>query len=47
MIHTAIKISLEIPPKIGKKVDIHLYENILSEINLPLQHGVHQKFVFN
>ena len=28
---------LKIPPKIGKKVDIHFYENILSEINLPLK----------
>ena len=24
------------PPKIGKKVGIHFYENILSEMNLPL-----------
>ena len=31
-----IKIYLEIPPKNGKKVGIHFYENILSEINLPL-----------
>ena len=27
---------LEIPKKIGKKVGIHFYENILSEKNLPL-----------
>ena len=27
---------LEIPPKTGKKVGIHFYENILSQINLPL-----------
>ena len=26
------------PQKIGKKVGIHFYENILSEINLPLKH---------
>ena len=25
------------PPKIGKKVGIHFYENVLSEIDLPLQ----------
>ena len=36
MIHTSIEIYLEIPPKIGKKVSIHFYENILSEVNLPL-----------
>ena len=24
------------PPKIGKKVGIHFYENVLSEKNLPL-----------
>ena len=31
-----LKIYLEIPLKIGIKVGIHFYENILSEINLPL-----------
>ena len=36
IIHTIIKISLEMPPKIGKKVGFHFYKNILSEINLPL-----------
>ena len=36
MIHNKIKIYLEIPPKIGKKMGIHFYKNILSEINLPL-----------
>ena len=30
-----IKFYLEIPPKIGKKVGVQFYENILSEINLP------------
>ena len=29
-----MKIYLEILPKIGKKVGIHFYKNILSEINL-------------
>ena len=24
------------PQKVGKKVGIHFYENVLSEINLPL-----------
>ena len=38
MIHTTIKIYLEIPPKIGTKVVIYFYENILSEIDLPLKH---------
>ena len=33
---TTIEFYLEIPPKIGKKVGIHFYENILSEMNLPL-----------
>ena len=36
LIHTTIKIYLEIPPEIGKKVGIHFYENIPSEIDLPL-----------
>ena len=36
MIHTTIEIYLEILQEIGKKVGIHFYENILSEINLPL-----------
>ena len=31
-----MKVYLEIPQKIGKKVGIHFYENILSEIDLPL-----------
>ena len=30
------KIYSEIPPKIGKKGGIHFYENILSEMNLPI-----------
>ena len=25
------------PPKVGKKVGIQFYENVLSKINLPLQ----------
>ena len=36
IIHTTIKIYLEISPKTGKKLGIHFYENILSEMNLPL-----------
>ena len=35
-IHSKMKIYLEIPPKNGIKVGIHFYENIPSEINLPL-----------
>ena len=31
-----MEIYLEIPQKIGKKVGTQFYENILSEINLPL-----------
>ena len=37
MIHPRIKIYLEISPKIGKKVGIHFYEDILFEIDLPLK----------
>ena len=36
-IHSKMKIYLEIPPKNGIKVGIHFYENIPSEINLPLK----------
>ena len=28
------------PPKIGKKVGIYLYKNVLSEINLPLKNSL-------
>ena len=35
-IHTRMNIYLEMPPKIGKKVGIHFYENTPFEINLPL-----------
>ena len=42
MFHTTIKIYLEIPPKIGKKVGIHFYENILSEVDLPLLKEIYQ-----
>ena len=38
MIHTRMNIYLEMPPKNGKKVGIHFYENVLSEMNLPLTH---------
>ena len=34
--HCNVKVYLEITQKIGKKVGIHFWENILSEINLPL-----------
>ena len=37
IIHTTIEIYLEIAPKIGKKVGIHFYKNILSQINLFLE----------
>ena len=36
IIHTRINIYSEMPQKTGKKVGIHFYENVLSEINLPL-----------
>ena len=36
MISSSIEIYLEMPKKIVTKVDIHFYENVLSEINLPL-----------
>ena len=32
-----MKSYLEIPPKVGKNVGIHFYENTPSEIKLPLQ----------
>ena len=35
-----MKIYLEIPQKIDNKVGIHFYENILSEINLPLPKSI-------
>ena len=37
IISTKKYIYLEIPLKIGKKVDIHLSKNVLSEVNLPLK----------
>ena len=36
MIHTTIKNYLETSPKIGKRVGIHFYENVVSEMKLLL-----------
>jgi len=37
-----MNIHLEMLKKIGKKVGIHFYENVLSEKNLPLQIPIDQ-----
>ena len=36
-VYMHLNIYLEMPQKVGKKVGIHFYENVLSEMNLPLQ----------